>query len=114
MTDSTVQFYEQLAADYHLIFADWRTSVRRQGEILARLIRAEQGEQARTALDCACGIGTQAIGLALQGYNVHATDISAAEVARAEREAESFGVTLTSGIADFRTLASDVAGTFDL
>ena len=32
-------FYDELAADYHLIYADWPGSVRRQGEVLARLIR---------------------------------------------------------------------------
>ncbi len=79
MDDQTLQFYEQLADDYHLIFADWRESVRRQGEILDRLICAAMGDQAQTVLDCACGIGTQAIGLALHGYRVHATDLAPAQ-----------------------------------
>jgi glycine/sarcosine N-methyltransferase len=114
VSEQTRQFYDQLADDYHLIFADWRAAVRRQGKLLDQLIRAEGGEQAHTVLDCACGIGTQAIGLALCGYDVRASDISAVEVARAEREAASFGVSLSATVADFRTLAADVPGAFDV
>ena len=67
MTDSVARFYDQLAASYHLIFPDWAQSVHRQGMILARLIGPEVASEARTVLDCSCGIGTQAIGLAEQG-----------------------------------------------
>ncbi len=64
-------------------------------------------------LDCACGIGTQAIGLAKRGYCVHATDISRAEVERAQHEAERLGVHLTFGVADMRTLSQQVQGQYD-
>jgi SAM-dependent methyltransferase len=114
MSDSGLRFYEQLAGDYHLIFGDWKSSVLRQGEILDTLIRAHIRTGSLSVLDCSCGIGTQAIGLALRGYRVHATDLSPAEVERAEREAKSFGVSLTFGVADFRTLASQVPGSFDV
>jgi SAM-dependent methyltransferase len=110
---SVTRFYDDLAADYHLIFADWRAEVLRQGDILDRLIRSLKGGPPLTVLDCACGIGTQAIGLALRGYTVHATDISPAAVERAKAEAESFGAALTFGVADVRTLAEQVHGTFD-
>jgi methylase of polypeptide subunit release factors len=49
---------------------------------------------ASTVLDCACGLGTQAIGLARRGCTVHATDLSPAAIARAARDAESFGAAL--------------------
>jgi SAM-dependent methyltransferase len=114
LTDPVQQFYQQLAPDYHTIFADWRASVQRQGGILDSLIRTEMSESARSVLDCSCGIGTQAIGLALHGYTVHATDLSPAAVERAVKEAESFGVSFTTGVADFRALESQVAGTFDV
>jgi SAM-dependent methyltransferase len=113
LVDPTLEFYDALAADYHLIFQDWTESVRRQGEVLDRLIRTER-PNARSVLDCACGIGTQAIGLAARGYRVHATDLSPAAAARANREARAAGATLTTGVADLRTLASDVAGVFDV
>jgi glycine/sarcosine N-methyltransferase len=112
--ESVSGFYDQLAGDYHLIFADWRAAVDRQGEQLDRLIRARLGPPPLTVLDCTCGIGTQAIGLARRGYHVHATDLSPAAVDRARREATAFGVAVTWGVADVRRLDRQVAGAFDV
>ncbi|MEQ9033202.1 MAG: class I SAM-dependent methyltransferase, partial [Aggregatilineales bacterium] len=67
-----------------------------------------------TLYDCSCGIGTQAIGLALQGYTVHATDISPLSVERAQKEASALGLNMTFGVADFRSLTDDVDGKFDV
>ncbi len=112
--DYTVQeFYRQLAPDYHFIFKDWEATVRKQGTVLDTLIRLKQ-PNAESVLDCACGIGTQAIGLALQGYHVRATDLSPASVRRARTEAKNFGVKIFFGDADFRELARAVDGTFDV
>jgi 2-polyprenyl-3-methyl-5-hydroxy-6-metoxy-1,4-benzoquinol methylase len=96
------------------MFADWRAEVVRQGEVLDHLIRRQVGPSASTVLDCTCGIGTQAIGLAMRGYTVHATDLSPVAVARAAREALSFGAALTFDVADFRTLATKQSATFDV
>jgi SAM-dependent methyltransferase len=105
-------FYDDLAADYDALHADWPASVRHQGEVLDALIRRELGDAPQRVLDCSCGIGTQAIGLALAGHGVHATDLSPASVMRARHEAEGMGTTLTSGVADFTRLAEQVEGTF--
>ena len=110
---SVVRFYDDLAASYHLIFADWERSMRAQGELLGRLITSQLGPSPLSVLDCACGIGTQAIGLALQGFRVHATDISGESVRRAVENAERYGVLLPTAIADMRNLDT-VAGTFDV
>jgi 2-polyprenyl-3-methyl-5-hydroxy-6-metoxy-1,4-benzoquinol methylase len=142
--DSVAAFYNGLADEYHLLFADWDASVRRQGEILDRLIAASfphpptpeavphppapspasgrggddstsvAGRSPRRVLDCSCGIGTQAIGLALKGYAVHGTDLSPAAVARAQREAARLGVTLTTDVADLRALDAIREGGFDV
>src|SRR5690606_33844783 len=61
MTGSTRDFYQQLAGDYHLIFADWEASVVRQGAVLDGLIRAFLPGPSLDLLDCSCGIGTQAL-----------------------------------------------------
>ena len=115
MNTSVVEFYDHLAPYYHLIFADWDAAVARHGRILDRLIRRELGtERKLSVLDCSCGIGTQAIGLALQGYAVHATDISRQAVECARQAAARFGVTVAFGVADFRSLERDVADTFDV
>lgn len=113
MNDASVaDFYDHLAGDYHLLFADWDRAVQRQGEILDRLLAAGIGPAPQRVLDCSCGIGTQAIGLAQRGHIVHATDLSRAAVDRARREAARLGVPLTTGVADLRDL-TQVPGTFD-
>ena len=112
--DAVADFYNQLAGDYHLIFAGWRAAVDRQGEQLDRLIRGRLGARPLAVLDCTCGIGTQAIGLARRGYRVHATDLSPAAADRARREATAFGVAVTWGVADVRQLDRQVVGAFDV
>ena len=105
-------FYDGLAADYDALHADWPASVRHQGEVLDALIRGELGDEPQRVLDCSCGIGTQAIGLALAGHDVLATDLSPASVMRARHEAAEMGTSIASGVADFTRLAEQVEGTF--
>ncbi len=114
MGDSVQQFYDELAGEYDLMFADWKQEVRRQSEVLGEFIRRHLDEGARSVLDCACGIGTQAIALATRGYSVHATDFSASSVERARREAASFGVSMTFGVADWLALDAEVEDVFDV
>lgn len=106
-------FYDGLAEDYPAIFADWDASVRRQGEIIDRLIQAAIPGAARI-LDATCGIGTQAIGLALHGYEVAAADLSAASIERAGLEAARLGAAVAFAVADIRELAEHVPGSFDV
>lgn len=94
-------FYDDLAPLYHLIHQDWPASVRRQGVQLAALIHA-QWPAHRRVLDVSCGIGTQAIGLALQGFAVTGSDLSAAAVDRARQEAGRWGVDLALSVCDVR------------
>src|SRR5688572_5261176 len=101
MPNEVLGFYEGLASEYHLMFLDWKQEVQRQGEILDAFIRHQSVREARTVLDCACGIGTQAIGLATRGYRVHATDLSPLAIERATREAAALGAHLTLEVADF-------------
>ena len=114
MTATTQRFYDELAPYYHLIFRDWKQTVVRQGQALDDLVRLRKVPRPRSVLDCSCGIGTQAIGLALRGYDVHGTDLSPQAVERARREAAGFGVSVTFEVADFRALDVQVSGTFDL
>jgi SAM-dependent methyltransferase len=110
MTDA---FYDQLTPLYHLIYPDWHASVRQQGEQLAALI-AREWPSSRSVLDVSCGIGTQAIGLALQGLAVTASDLSAHEIERARIEAAQHGVAIAFSVADMRA-AHDHHGTgFDV
>jgi glycine/sarcosine N-methyltransferase len=67
--DSVLKFYQDLASEYHHIFADWKQSVLWQGEVLDGIIRAALGKQPASLLDCTCGIGTQAIGRSRHAYH---------------------------------------------
>ncbi|MFF8918106.1 class I SAM-dependent methyltransferase [Streptomyces sp. NPDC015032] len=93
-------FYDELADGYHLIYEDWDASIRRQGDALDALI----GRDRAVVLDCSCGIGTQAIGLALRGHRVIGTDLSPRAAARAAREAAHRNLTLRTAAADMRHL----------
>jgi SAM-dependent methyltransferase len=64
-------------------------------------------------LDCACGIGTQALGLAARGHQVTGTDLSAAAIARASREAAARNLTIAFSAADMRNLSAVPASGFD-
>ncbi|MBS2551070.1 class I SAM-dependent methyltransferase [Catenulispora sp. NL8] len=105
-------FYDELADDYHLIFRDWDASMEYQASSLAAVIEAGIGvggtadaDAARRILDCSCGIGTQAIGLARVGdAEVIGTDLSPRAAARASREASARGVGLPTAAADMRAL----------
>lgn len=101
---STARFYDELASDYHLIFADWDRSMARQGKALHAVIRSTLNVESAKVLDCACGIGTQTIGLALQAHRVTGTDISPVAVERARREAAKRGVNIFVQAADMRFL----------
>ena len=79
----TQTFYDSMAAQYDRLFLDWQATTREQAEILDRIFSGFGFGRDATLLDCACGIGTQAIGLAALGYRVTASDISAGELAEA-------------------------------
>lgn len=97
-------FYDELAPLYHLIYVNWEASVARQGKQLASLIGEHWGTGARTILDAALGIGTQALGLLALGYRVTGSDLSNAAVERARHEAARRDVPLPCVVADFRAL----------
>lgn len=92
--------YDDWADDYDAAHADWRLWVREHGELLADALADRGLLPPSSVLDCTCGIGTQAIGLALAGYRVTGTDISAGEIGRAAAEATSFGVDVEFAVAD--------------
>jgi len=96
------RFYDDLAELYHLIYADWEGSVRRQATALGGLLEQALGPGPRRIADVACGIGTQALGLAALGHEVSASDLSPQAVARARREADARGVAIRFAVGDMR------------
>jgi len=105
MSDFSVRdFYDELAHDYHLIFQDWDASMAFQAQVLDGVVRARLGTGPHRILDCSCGIGTQAIGLAMRGHQVVASDLSPIAATRAATEAAARGVSIPVAAADMRRL----------
>ena len=107
-------FYDDMAASYDKLFLDWQAATREQEVILDRIFRAEGFDVSSRILDCACGIGTQAIGLASLGYSVTASDISDGELDQAEKRAEENRVKIRFAHADFRALSDAFSEKFDI
>lgn len=108
-------FYDALADDYHRIYADWDAALERQGEALDRVVGSALGPGPKDILDASCGIGTQALALAMRGHRVSASDISDRELARLRREADARGVPLVRvALADLRSLSAAHDERFDV
>lgn len=107
-------FYETLAPFYHLVYQDWPQSIQRQAAQLNSLIKAQWGDDIQTILDVACGIGTQALGLASLNYHVVASDVSPTAVERAKQEARQRGLEITFSVADMRQTYTHQQQQFDL
>lgn len=104
-------FYDTVASRHRLFYRDWPAYVKQDGAWLDSLLCPRR---ARTVLDCTCGIGTQAIALALLGYEVSASDLSAENLAQAQRGADEFGVSIAWHRGDVRALDEvSLAGPFD-
>ena len=113
VADITQTFYDSLASRYDAFYLDWQTAVRDEAEFLSGIFRRRGLDHAARILDCACGIGTQAIGLASLGYSVTASDISAGELAEARKRAAESHVDICFEQADFRALSDVFAEKFD-
>ena len=107
-------FYDNMASQYDKLFLDWNAATKEQAVILDRIFNTNGFSVNSHILDCACGIGTQAIGLASLGYRVTASDISDGELTEAKARAESQGVTLRFEHADFCALSDAFSEQFDI
>ena len=112
--DITQTFYNSLASQYDKLFFDWQATTKEQAVILDRLFAKSGFDRTARILDCACGIGTQAIGLAALGYAVTASDISDGELAEARERAEKNGVSIRFEHADFCALSDTFTEQFDI
>ena len=112
--DITQTFYDNMASHYDKLFQDWEATTREQAVILDQIFRDNGFHRSAKVLDCACGIGTQAIGLAALGYGVTASDISDGELREAKIRAEKQKVNIPFVCADFRRLSESFDRTFDI
>ncbi len=114
MAERILSFYEPLADHYHLIFEDWNRSIERQAVVLNSLLATQAQGHPLKVLDCACGIGTQALGLAGLGHQVVASDLSRAAVDRARHEAEMRGLEISFHVSDMTSLTEIAESDFDV
>ena len=112
--DITQTFYDNLASQYDKLFLDWQSTTQEQAVILNQLFSDNGFDKTARVLDCACGIGTQAIGLASFGYHVTASDISDGELAEAKERAAKNNVTIRFEHADFCALSETFSEPFDI
>lgn len=110
----TQTFYNNLATQYDKLFLDWQATTKEQAKILEHIFKSHGFDRTASILDCACGIGTQAIGIAGLGYNVTASDFSEGALAEAAKRAEENGVEICFKQADFCTLSDTFARKFDI
>ena len=110
----TQTFYDNLSSQYDKLFLDWQATTQEQAVILDRLFVDNGFDKSALILDCACGIGTQAIGLAAIGYNVTGSDISDGEIAEAKERAKKNNVSVSFEHADFCALSDTFSEQFDI
>ena len=114
VADVTQTFYDSMASQYDKFYLDWQATTREEAAFLDEIFRKNGFDQTARVLDCACGIGTQAIGLAVLGYSVTASDISAGEIKEAEKRAAESRVALHLKQADFCALSEAFSEQFDV
>ena len=107
-------FYDRMAEQYDRFYQDWDQTTRQEAAFLKSIFEANGFGLTSKILDCACGIGTQAIGLAALGYPVKASDISEGELLEAEKRAGEHRVSIDFRRADFRNLSAVFSEAFDL
>jgi glycine/sarcosine N-methyltransferase len=98
MNMSTIDFYDRPAPYFHLLFPEWEVSIQRQGVALASVLADAGLRPGATVLDAACGVGTQALGLAARD-NALPHLLTDAELGAALREC--YRCTAPGGVAIF-------------
>lgn len=91
--------YDTIAGVYDHLVPDPLLSPRGSAEAFAQYVAP-----GARVLDCACGTGTLAVGLALRGHDVTATDASEAMVARAARLAAANGAHVDASVCAWASL----------
>ena len=102
--------YDTIAGVYEFLVPEPLLSPQGSAEAFAQYV-----QPGARVLDCACGTGTLAVGLALRGHEVTATDASVAMVARTARLAERHGARVDTTVCTWEQLgARGWAGRFDV
>jgi len=101
---SVQNFYNQMAETYHFNIDFFEKNLQREWPVLQKIATDALGDGTLQVLDCACGVGTQLLGLAKYGHHTVGSDFSAAAVRRAGREAAARDLSVELAIADMQAL----------
>lgn len=110
----TQSFYNNIASQYDKLFLDWRTTMQEQAVLLNGIFQENGFDHTARILDCACGIGPQAIGLSMLGYDVTASDLSDGELKEAKKRAAENDTEIRFEQADFCNLSKTFSERFDI
>ncbi|WP_101067284.1 glycine/sarcosine N-methyltransferase [Roseovarius salinarum] len=89
---------------------DWQGRAQSEGQFFIDILRARGKER---VLDVACGTGFHSVRLTEAGFDVTASDGSAAMVAKAFENGQKRGLILKTAQADWRWLNRDINGKYD-
>ncbi len=112
--DIVQTFYDNLATQYDKLFENWQQTTCEQALILDKIFKDNGFDKNAKLLDCACGIGTQTIGLASLGYSVTASDISEKAIEQAKSRAKQNNLQIQFEQADFCNLSKAFSQQFDV
>jgi len=107
-------FYDKMASQYDKFYLNWDNTIHEEADFLDKIFKNNGYNNKNRILDCACGIGTQAIGLASLGYSVTGSDISGGEISEAKKRAAKNNVTIEFKQADFCALSNAFTEKFDI
>lgn len=110
----TQNFYDQMANQYDKLFQNWEETTKEQAALLDKIFKSYGFDTDAELLDCACGIGTQAVGIAQKGYKVTASDLSEGELAEAKKRAADNHVDIVFTQVDFCALSKTFDRQFDI
>jgi glycine/sarcosine N-methyltransferase len=102
--------YADLGEDFDALFEDIDGLTALEGTSLHTIF---QQFGVRTVLDCACGTGIQALGVAQLGYEASASDISPRMIGILETKARQQGLAVATRRQDFRALTRWPGKKFD-
>ena len=106
----TMHDYDLVASVYDLGYDDWEGMMARYVDYIKPIF---EKNGVNRVLDCSCGTGLQAIGLAKEGYEVTGSDVSPEMIEVAKMNAAKYHVSVDFVNSSFVDLERNVEGKFD-
>ncbi|HVH16027.1 MAG TPA: class I SAM-dependent methyltransferase [Candidatus Angelobacter sp.] len=102
--------YDEMAPLFDYEVEDWEGAMKTYVEYIKPILVENH---VKTVLDCSCGTGIQAIGLAREGFRVTASDISEEMIRAASNNATKHGVDIEFVQSSFLELKTNFSKKFD-